>query len=411
MKNETKILSSVSVENKSTQKNSSSCHVEAGHLESLGILAGSVIHDLNNILTGILGHVSFLKLSSKSGNIDIESLTAIEEGAKRAAALTHSVLDFAKGEGRQDSSFDLSKMVRESLNIIRATIPNNVSIETKTHDGFFINGNEEQIHQLITNLAINAKDALPSSGGMISIEVGEVSLLDPELCSNYGIEQGDYVTLSITDNGIGIPEEIRRKIFEPFFTTKGVKGTGLGLATVLAIVRAHKGSLFVDSLPGRGSTFTVVLPKNIEANLVDFNDTNSRSIATGIEKILVVEDEDAVRTVIQKSLEHLGYEVVVAVDGIDALEKYSRHSGGFQLVIADMIMPRMSGDELFYQLKSIDELIPILIASGYASDSRTSAVLRDGAAGFIQKPFAIEDLAQIVRQCIDKSISMNTKVA
>ena len=372
-------------------------------LESLGVLSSSIVHDLNNILTGILGHVSFLRLSLEEMAGDKDSLFAIEDGARKAATLTHQILEFARGEELELTPVDLPQIVKDCMNLVRASVPQNVALEySAPEESAYVSGNEGQLHQLVLNLTVNARDALPK-GGRIAVQVGNTWYHDVAFCRAEGIQPGEYVTLAVSDNGVGIPDDVRSKIFEPFFTTKlGRGGTGLGLATVQAIVKAHRGLLVVESSPGQGTTFRVSLPQT--SPRVD-RDTEKVAVAlpTGSERILVVDDEDAVRTIMQRSLEHLGYEVSTATDGSDALEAYLDDELGFDLIIVDMIMPRMSGDELFYRLKDVDPGVPILVASGYASDNRTKAILRDGALGFIQKPFAIEELAQMVRGCLDRS--------
>ena len=198
---------------------------------------------------------------------------------------------------------------------------------------------------------------------------------------------------------------VRDRVFEPFFTTKAQHGTGLGLATVQAIVKAHRGVLSLHTAAGQGSCFEIALPSSsaVEDLIADSDD---EALPTGTERILVVDDEETVRTIIQRSLEHLGYEVVVASDGVEALEIYADSVDSFALVIIDMIMPKMPGDELFYRLQEQNPHVQVLIASGYASDSRTKAILDDGALAFIQKPFAVEELAQEVRQCLDQELEI-----
>ena len=197
------------------------------------------------------------------------------------------------------------------------------------------------------------------------------------------------------------------RIFEPFFTTKDQRGTGLGLATVHSIVKAHRGGIRVDSKVGQGTLFEVFLPLSSgdDAELSEQADEQQEGeLPTGSECILVVDDEESVRTVMQRSLEHLGYDVVIAENGSDALQSFRSETSKFSLVIIDMIMPEMPGDELFYKLKEVNASIPVLIASGYSSDGRTRACLNDGALGFIQKPFAVEELAFEVRRCLDEGV-------
>ncbi len=374
-------------------------------LEALGVLSSSIVHDLNNILTGILGHVSFLRLSLPPEVTDQESLGAIEDGARKAASMTQQVLEFAKGEELVLGPVNISRVINDGLTLLSASLPENVQLNVHgTEDEVHVVGDEGQLNQLILNLTVNARDALPD-GGTITVELGTRVFSDSVHCSELGIEVGDYVLLSIKDNGQGISDEVRDRVFEPFFTTKAQHGTGLGLATVQAIVKAHRGVLSLHTAAGQGSCFEIALPSSsaVEDLIADSDD---EALPTGTERILVVDDEETVRTIIQRSLEHLGYEVVVASDGVEALEIYADSVDSFALVIIDMIMPKMPGDELFYRLQEQNPHVQVLIASGYASDSRTKAILDDGALAFIQKPFAVEELAQEVRQCLDQELEI-----
>lgn len=370
-------------------------------LESLGVLASSIAHDLNNLLTGVLGHISFLRFAANDGTIDRDSISAIESGSRRAASLTQKILDFARGQNAETKVLNLSEVTAAGVNLIRAALPEGVSLVTRGLDEpHYVRGDESQLSQVVMNLTVNARDALPN-GGTISIALSSVPLSDPMRCRKLGVAPGPFAVLSIEDDGLGIPPEVMERMFEPFFTTKVSHGTGLGLAIVSSIVKAHDGAITVLSEAGRGARFEVYLPLSSSAELLEEAESVEEALPTGKERILVVDDEEAVRTIIQRSLQHLGYEVVVARNGDEALNLYARQVGEFQLVIIDMIMPRMAGDELFERLRAIDVSVPVLIASGYSSDARTRAILQNGGLGFIQKPFAVEELAREVRRCLD----------
>ena len=394
-------------------------------LESLGVLASSVAHDLNNILTGVLGHISYLRLSLPETHSNQESVLAIEDGARRAAAITQKILEFARGEEVELGSVNLSLVAAAGLNLLRASLPPDIALNLVCgKEDVFVFGDESQLSQLVMNLTVNARDALPN-GGRIELALEKEVIGDNSKLDEIELEAGEYAKLSVRDNGIGIPSDVQHKIFERFFTTKDRHGTGIGLATVYSIVKAHRGAIRVKSKEGQGTVFDVYLPlsestsqgaapgksqKELQAAHNGASGQNGASagssqygIPGGRERILVVDDEEAVRIVVQRSLELLGYEVVIATNGIEALESFEQLSGQFSLVILDMIMPQMPGDELFYRLKDLDSAVPVLIASGYASDERTRAVLDDGALGYIQKPFAVEELAVEVRRCLDAS--------
>ena len=379
--------------------------IQQRKLESLGVLASSIAHDLNNLLTGVLGHVSFLRFAANDGTIDRDSIAAIESGSRRAASLTQKILDFARGQHTETKVLNLSEVTAAGVNLIRAALPQDVTLVTAgLEQPYFVRGDESQLSQVVMNLTVNARDALPE-GGTIKIVLSAMPLSDPSRCRKLGVAPGPYALLGIEDDGVGIPAEVMDRMFEPFFTTKSEHGTGLGLAIVSSIVKAHDGAVTVQSAAGAGARFEVYLPLCSSAEISECNGAPEvaaeDALPMGKERILVVDDEEAVRTIIQRSLQHLGYEVVVARNGDEALELYSQRVGAYQLIIIDMIMPRMGGDELFEKLRAIDERVPVLIASGYSSDTRTRSILQNGGLGYIQKPFAVEELAREVRRCLD----------
>jgi CheY-like chemotaxis protein len=323
--------------------------------------------------------------------------------------MTHQILGFARGETAAMSSVNLSDVVAAGLNLLRAVVPENIELVSKAlARDLWVIGDDSQISQLVLNLAVNARDALPE-GGKIEISAERLELTQPKtLLHSDGkpagkLDAGHYAKLVIRDNGTGIPESVRHRIFEPFFTTKSRRGTGLGLANVVSIVKAHSGVITVRSDEGKGTQFSVYLPalKGVPEESAQSSNQAGRPVPVGRERILVVDDEEAVRTVMQRCLEHLGYEVEVAASGAEAIARYAEDIKRFRLVILDMMMPQMSGDEVFLKLQTLNSEVGVLIASGYSSDVRTRRVLDSGGLGFIQKPFAVDDLAREVRRCLD----------
>ncbi len=356
-------------------------------LSLLGHLTGGVAHDLNNTLTGVLGHLSLLRQTLGPDAMN-PSLIAAEDGARKACATAHQILEFVRGGERHRETVDLGEIVRKVTRLLGISFQKNIVIHTEL-ENVPIFGNESEISQLLINLAINARDAMPS-GGKLSIALRKL----PDL-----IDGVEHAVLSVSDTGQGIPEEVRSRVFEPFFTTKrGGKGTGLGLSNVKKSVESLGGSVRFDSAVGSGTTFEVQFPLSSTQPL------QREQIAVAIseaEQILIAEDEETVRIVMQRSLEHLGYTVQIACNGREAIEVFNRSPDLFDLVILDVMMPEMPGDELFFKLREIRPDIPILIASGYASDLRTRKMLDAGCCGYIHKPFGVEDLASEVRRCID----------
>lgn len=364
-------------------------------LSLLGHLAGGVAHDLNNILTGVLGHLSLLRNSSGTGAF-LASLSAAEDGAKKACATAQQILEFARGREGTKRKVELSEVIRKVVSLLRVSLPKNIQLKTKLQK-LFVLGDESELTQLLMNLAINSRDAMPN-GGELSISLLTTVQEDCQL-----------VEMVVADNGDGIPTSVQKRMFEPFFTTKeSGKGTGLGLSNVKRTLHRLGGSIDFNSILGQGTTFIVRLPLS-EPEVETVSPTEVQTAKVN-ERILVVEDEDTVRLVMERSLEHLGYQVFAADSGRQALEIFQKDVNQFDLVVLDMMMPEMSGDELFFKLRELNPSVPCLIASGYASEKRTGKMISAGKCGFIQKPFGVDDLAAEVRRCIDEyTASTNQK--
>lgn len=378
-------------------------------LESLGTLVGSVAHDLNNILTSVLGHVSFLRMALAGMDFDRSSLSSIEEGTRRAAGIAQRILDYTRGSTIPSANLaDLGAVVEGALLLVRSSIPEGISLDYNQGPARLeVAADESELSQIVINLAINARDAV-GDVGKIAVDVSPLILEEGVTVRGRQLSAGTYAVLSLADDGCGIPEEYRDRIFEPFFTTKAERGTGLGLSIVSTLTESIGGALEVESSRETGTEFRIYLPAKLSSSVaVDANSAEQRfeeqryEAPSGSECILVVDDEDAVRTVVQRSLEHLGYEVFAASNGAEALEIYRDNPDRFRLIIIDMIMPGMAGDELFKRLKEVNKEAPVLVASGYSSDSRTRFILENGGLGYIQKPFAVEELAREVRRCLD----------
>ncbi len=379
-------------------------------LVELGTIAGSIAHDLNNLLMAVLGHISYLRLTS-DGPID-DSLRSAEDGARKASQLSKQILDFAKLEDPLSdkilSRVDLCELTRSSIPLLSPNLPSGISISLKCPDNcLFIDAKESQITQILLNLIVNARDAM-LSGGVISIDIGTVALADSTVIHGFNLSAGNYIRLIVTDTGNGISEEVQSRMFEPFFTTKKGTGTGLGLATVFFIVKDLKGAIDVKSRKNSGSAFSLILPlsesqSNMEgdpsskvAEHKKFDVADSEKLG----KILVVDDEDSIRLVLERSLDFIGYTAFSAENGERAIEIFKKHHSEINLVIMDMIMPGIPGFELYYLLKEINPSVKVLISSGYSSDQKTRQLIKDGALGLIQKPFAVEELLDKVKNIL-----------
>lgn len=376
-------------------------------IETLGILAGGVAHDFNNILTGILGHVAYLKHVLPKAHQGLESVGAIEEGALRAAGLTQQILNFSRLEASERlTHVDVGGVLSGVSILLKSAIPADVTVRWHPSvELFSVLASEVHIAQILINLIINARDAIEGKGTIdISLSPG---LSQDEVLSFFGAEPAAarYGAIQVRDTGSGMSEHVKARLFEPYFTTKGASGTGIGLATVNSIVKQLGGRVHVESAVGSGTTFTIILPLSEDGS--DYSSRGDGAVAfeqnpqTSVgERILVIDDEDAVRNVLGLSLAHLGYQVETAASGREGLEKFAAANGSIALVILDLLMPGLSGEDVFYRLREADPKARVLIVSGFSSAHVVERILQDGGRDFIQKPFSIEVLSEKVRGCL-----------
>ncbi len=373
---------------------------QAQKMEAVGQLAGGIAHDFNNLLTGILGYANMLRSDSKLDKEVHESAKVIEKAARRAAELTKQLLGFARKGKLEETSVDVHRLVQEVASILGHTIDRRIRISQKLGaKPPYVRGDASQLQQVLLNLGVNARDAMPE-GGEIVFETFVVEL-DEEYCrAHAGASPGRHLLISVTDTGCGIPKEIQDRIFEPYFTTKKRgEGTGMGLAMVYGIVKNHGGSIRVYSEGGRGTTFKVYLPLALKsAPLSGPLQAVPRSVGTG--RILVVEDEEVIRTMATKMLEGLGYEVVTAADGQEGVEYYEKHQGEIDLVIIDMVMPRMNGRDCFRRLKAMNPAVRAILSTGYGRNGAVQELLGEGIIGYVQKPYVVGQLAEAVAKAL-----------
>lgn len=373
-------------------------------IETLGIIAGGVAHDFNNVLTGILGHVAYLKHVLPKDNQGLESVQAIEEGALKAAGLTQQILNFSRLETSEHlSQVNVGSVLSGIAVLLKSAIPSSIQLRISAPaEPCVVLASEVHIAQILINLIINARDAIADKG---SITVSIYPRLAPsEVTALFGEEPAAsaYGALEVRDSGSGMSEQVKARLFEPYFTTKAAAGTGLGLATVNSIVKQLGGMVSFESELGQGTTFRVTLPLFVDDDVPEVSDlTDSDGLSRGRgERVLVIDDEDAVRNVLGLSLSHLGYEVETASSGREGLEAFEASNGTIRLVILDLLMPGLSGEDVFYRLREIDPAVRVLIVSGFSSEHVVQRVLHDGARDFIQKPFSIEVLSEKVRGCL-----------
>ncbi len=372
-------------------------------LDSLGTLAGGIAHDLNNLLLPIRLGVSLLRRSDAK-EFSEQAIDNIDLCAKRGADLVNRVLLFASGTNESRKAVDLGTIVDEVRAIAESTFPKNISISTSVSDGLSsVLGDQTQLLQVLLNLALNARDALRDGGHI------RISATNSEIDENYAVMRGgsrtpNYVVLEVSDDGIGIPQEIIDRIFEPFFTTKGLgAGTGLGLSTVQGVLRGHGAFIDASSDLGMGSTFRVCFPAHVEtAAAVDERDDEPVPRGAG-EVILVVDDEVPIIDITRQILETSGYGVRTATNGEEAIELYRREEKTIALIVTDMMMPVMDGAALITALRLINRDVPIIAVSGHIDPNQMSRVTNAGATTFLSKPYSGEAVLHLLSQVLQNS--------
>ena len=370
----------------------------AERMESLGTLAGGIAHDFNNLLMGIQGRSSLISMDMEDSHPVLEHLHAIEDYILSATHLTKQLLGFARGGKYEVKPTDINELVLKSANMFGRT-KKEIIIETQFHNAnIVVEADRRQIEQVLLNLYVNAWQAMPE-GGTLRLETKHVVLGNKD-CRPHQIEPGRYAHLSVTDTGIGMDQKTLQHIYDPFFTTKEKsRGTGLGLASAYGIIKNHAGIIHADSNVDHGTTFNLYLP--ISEKLVVKEASSEKNICNGSETILIVDDEDMIIDVGQALLKRMGYQVITAKSGEEALEVVHRIGPSIDLVILDMIMPGMDGGRTFDGIRETCPEIPIMLASGYAINGQAQKIMNRGCNGFIQKPFSVSELSQKVRQVLD----------
>ncbi|MFZ5570785.1 MAG: PAS domain-containing hybrid sensor histidine kinase/response regulator [Thermodesulfobacteriota bacterium] len=370
---------------------------QAQKMEAIGTLTGGVAHDFNNLLMAIQGRISLLLADMKGNQRHLEHLQGMEEYVESAATLTRQLLGFAKGGKYETKSTDLNVLIREQNSLFGRT-HKEIRFHEKFSAGLWsVELDRGQFQQVLLNLYVNAWQAMPG-GGDLFVETANCQIDENHLMP-YGLKPGRYVKLTVTDNGIGMDQAIQSRIFEPFFTTKDRgRGTGLGLASTYGIVKNHGGFINVHSEKGAGATFTIHLPASDKQ--VETIHKFSLEVLRGTETILLVDDEAMIIDVGKQLLETLGYTVLTARDGYEAVRVFRDHQAGIRLVILDMIMPGMGGGEVFDRLRELNPAVPVLLSSGYSLSGQAAEILKKGCNGFIQKPFNLSVLSQKIREII-----------
>jgi PAS domain S-box-containing protein len=376
--------------------------IQSQKMEAIGTLAGGIAHDFNNLLMAIQGRIALIELQLDPDDPNVEHIQAILRAVKSASGLTKQLLGYARGGKYQVKITDMNELVEKSAHMFSRT-KKEITIHSEYDPALWpVAVDRGQIEQVMLNLYVNAWQAMPE-GGTLTLTTVNV-ILDDHQCRPFHLSPGRYVMVTVRDTGIGMDESVRSRIFEPFFTTKKIgTGTGLGLASAYGIIRNHNGIIKAESQKGKGSTFSIFLPaveKSIER--AETGDETGDEVITGNETLLLVDAEEGVRQVGKLMVEELGYDLLTAANGEEAVSLYRVHAKRVSAVILDMTMPEMSGSETFKKLRQVNPGVRVILSSGYDMNSEINELRQRGYAGFIQKPFDLALLSKKIREVIDE---------
>ena len=368
-------------------------------MEAIGQLAGGVAHDFNNLLTGIAGATDLLELKVGDNPQVRKNINTIRVSTERAAGLTQKLLAFSRKGKHVSTPVNIHTLIDETVSILERSIDKKIAIKTKLDAEYaMVSGDPSQLQSGLLNLCINARDAMPG-GGELLITTSNIEFFRGCCEIDANLQPGHYIQVSIHDNGTGIPLEVQQKIFEPFFTTKEVgKGTGLGLAAVYGMVKDHHGHVSFYTEPGQGTVFHIFLP--ISAEVDNFISQEEDKVIRGNGTILVIDDEDIIRTTATLILENLGYNVLLAQNGQEGADLYRQKQDHIDLVLLDMVMPVMNGREAFELIRAANPEAKIIMSSGFARDLNVADLTSKGLAGFIMKPFSRVRLSQVIGEVL-----------
>ena len=379
--------------------------VQVQKVESIGSLTSGIAHDFNNVLAAILACSSYVKQQTDSSSPTYRYLETLETSAHRGAALTKQLLAFARREDPRQTVVNANECIEQTLKILERSLDKSILIQRKfTTDLRPVEVDPSQLEQVILNIAVNARDAMPN-GGILTITTRNARLdaSDPYR-PGLAVPDGDYVVLGFRDTGNGMDAATLERIFNPFFTTKKPgKGTGLGLSVVKSVVRTFGGEIHVESERGKGTFFEVFVPAT-DKPVPAAQEQQTKPVRGGGERILLAEDEEVIREMAQLGLEAKGYEVITAPDGVAALTRYREAWQDIDVVVADMVMPRMSGPELFARMKDINPGVRVIVSSGYSHDLEGQRMLQHGCLGFLQKPYNTDSLCHAIRSVLDSGL-------
>ncbi len=374
---------------------------EAQKMEAVGQLASGIAHDFNNILTAIQGNAQLWLMAAKDQGESKHNAEEIVKASQRGADLTKQLLSFARRGKQQTADFDLHETINEVTHLLRHGVDRRIEI---VHDlqasPPVISGDPTELHSALLNLGVNARDAM-TEGGTLLFATRCVTVPDGDSAQRFWrLAPGEYIEITVSDTGVGMDEHTQARVFEPFFTTKAPgKGTGLGLAAVYGCIESHSGGIGVRSEPGKGTVFEILLPIRPVGHQVVAVPKDEATV-TGSGQILVVDDEEIIRNLATAALRSFGYDVLVAADGVEAMACLREHPGEIDLIILDVIMPKMSASETLAGLQEIDPAVRILVSSGFSGGDILTELVEQGAVGILSKPFGIAELSQRVHQAM-----------
>jgi signal transduction histidine kinase/DNA-binding response OmpR family regulator len=389
------------IETKEEKKKLEAQLFQSQKMESLGLLAGGIAHDFNNILFAIQGNIQ-ITLYSLSEDSPLRShLDEAMKALNRAKEMVKHILAFSRQSEAEKKPVKVQFIIKEVVRLLNSSIPSTITIHQNIDsDAGPVYADPSQIHQILMNLATNAFHAMENDGGHFELNLDQIEMSSDELTILPDIQPGKYIKLTISDTGQGINPEIMGKIFDPYFTTKAIgKGSGLGLSLVHGIVKNHRGAITVDSQPGKGTVFTILLPV-IEETIVNKRKEKTDALYLGKESILFVDDDESIARMMARMLKKIGYQVEVRTNPVEALALFKEKSDQFDIVITDMTMPQMTGDSLAEKMREIRHDIPIIICTGYSSliDEDKSKKMN---MFFIMKPITIVDIGKMIRKALD----------
>ncbi len=376
---------------------------QAQKMESIGTLAGGIAHDFNNILSGIFGYSQLAQSHLEDPERANQDIEQIFQGAKRAADLVQQILTFSRKTKYQKHLLKIYMAVNDALKLLRASIPSSIEIVKKLDSKSLIYADPIRIHQIVMNLCTNSYQSMRKTGGSLTVSLTDVAVLESKYLWDKKIIPGEYLKLEISDTGLGMDKNELDKAFEPYFTTKGLgEGTGLGLALVHAIVDEHDSFLDIYSKPGKGTSFSIYFPI-IKAIVNDDSFKALKEYQTkGNERVMVVDDEEAIRQSHCVYLQSQGYQVDTFSNGMDALKEFKADSRKFNLIITDMTMPELTGDKFAEKILKIEPQMPIILCTGYSDTMTENRAKTLGIKKFVQKPISNQELVVLIREILDK---------